>query len=147
MGWRRDAESASRKEQRADEHVQTSDLLAAAADVAMVRSEDAGGSGSILSEGSKGHPHSCATPCRYVRRKFGCRNGAACPDCHICVWRRGLGKDVESPDDAAGSKNDIFDESRETLQTLINNLIKSKECECVHPTCLPCHEPTGAESL
>lgn len=40
------------------------------------------------SVGSRGHPHSCAEGCRYVKRKGGCRNGSACPDCHLCAWRR-----------------------------------------------------------
>jgi len=38
--------------------------------------------------GSVGHPSSCGTACKYVRRKGGCSSGAACPDCHQCQWRR-----------------------------------------------------------
>ncbi|CAJ1424834.1 unnamed protein product, partial [Effrenium voratum] len=41
-----------------------------------------------LSEGSQGHPNRCAGACKYVRRKGGCRDGAACPKCHFCQWRR-----------------------------------------------------------
>mmetsp|Transcript_16918 Transcript_16918/g.38212 ORF Transcript_16918/g.38212 Transcript_16918/m.38212 type:complete len:389 (-) Transcript_16918:89-1255(-) len=41
-----------------------------------------------LSEGSRGHPHSCRAPCKFVRRKRGCYDGAACDHCHICHWRR-----------------------------------------------------------
>lgn len=38
--------------------------------------------------GSVNHPDGCAGPCRYVKRKGGCRHGAACPLCHFCFWRR-----------------------------------------------------------
>merc|ERR1719330_2009176 len=37
-----------------------------------------------VSAGSMGHPHACAAPCRYVKRKGGCREGASCPQCHLC---------------------------------------------------------------
>jgi len=42
----------------------------------------------IPSVGSLGHPRKCSRACTYVRRKNGCRNGAACLDCHQCVWQR-----------------------------------------------------------
>lgn len=38
--------------------------------------------------GSHGHPDSCRPACKYVRRKGGCRDGANCPNCHFCEWRR-----------------------------------------------------------
>mmetsp|Transcript_4 Transcript_4/g.12 ORF Transcript_4/g.12 Transcript_4/m.12 type:complete len:344 (-) Transcript_4:47-1078(-) len=41
-----------------------------------------------FSEGSHGHPEQCAEACKYVRRKGGCRDGANCPNCHLCHWRR-----------------------------------------------------------
>lgn len=44
----------------------------------------------FTSEGTVGHPQTCATPCKYLRRKGGCRNGAQCPNCHLCQWMRGL---------------------------------------------------------
>ncbi|CAK0825442.1 unnamed protein product, partial [Prorocentrum cordatum] len=40
------------------------------------------------SVGSRGHPACCAAPCKYRKRRGGCRNGAACPECHLCHWRR-----------------------------------------------------------
>jgi len=40
------------------------------------------------SVGSQGHPDSCRPACKYVRRKGGCRDGANCPNCHFCEWRR-----------------------------------------------------------
>lgn len=43
---------------------------------------------SQISVGSVGHPHSCASPCRYVKRKGGCRDGVRCTDCHMCFWKR-----------------------------------------------------------
>eukprot|EP00928_Gymnodinium_smaydae_P062962 TRINITY_DN4667_c0_g5_i1.p1 TRINITY_DN4667_c0_g5~~TRINITY_DN4667_c0_g5_i1.p1 ORF type:complete len:335 (-),score=53.80 TRINITY_DN4667_c0_g5_i1:54-1058(-) len=42
----------------------------------------------MASIGSMQHPYGCGAPCRYVRRKGGCRDGPACPYCHFCVWRR-----------------------------------------------------------
>jgi hypothetical protein len=41
-----------------------------------------------VSRGSENHPHGCATACKYVNKKGGCREGEACLDCHLCPWRR-----------------------------------------------------------
>jgi len=49
------------------------------------------------SEGSRGHPYSCASPCKYARRKIGCRDGANCPNCHHCQWRRDGVSEDSSP--------------------------------------------------
>jgi hypothetical protein len=38
--------------------------------------------------GSFGHPYRCAAACRYIKRKGGCKNGASCPECHLCFWQR-----------------------------------------------------------
>lgn len=46
--------------------------------------------GQGTSVGTMGHPEVCGQACRYVRRKGGCVLGADCPDCHQCIWRRGL---------------------------------------------------------
>lgn len=43
---------------------------------------------SLVSMGTVGHPVSCGTPCRYVKRKGGCRDGSACLNCHLCFWVR-----------------------------------------------------------
>mmetsp|Transcript_30944 Transcript_30944/g.72166 ORF Transcript_30944/g.72166 Transcript_30944/m.72166 type:complete len:530 (-) Transcript_30944:228-1817(-) len=43
------------------------------------------------SVGSVGHPYACASACRYVKRKGGCRDGANCPNCHLCFWKRSDG--------------------------------------------------------
>mmetsp|Transcript_79334 Transcript_79334/g.233059 ORF Transcript_79334/g.233059 Transcript_79334/m.233059 type:complete len:500 (-) Transcript_79334:40-1539(-) len=40
------------------------------------------------SVGTMGHPYSCGEPCKYVRRRTGCRDGACCRKCHACQWRR-----------------------------------------------------------
>jgi len=82
-----------------------------------------------LSVGSRGHPHQCASACRYVRRKSGCRNGAACPNCHACLWRRNLVDDKEPADSDQEDAPEINNESRNTLQGLIHLLIQSKEAE------------------
>jgi len=42
----------------------------------------------VLSVGSVGHPYSCQDPCKYVRKTRGCKDGADCSHCHVCVWNR-----------------------------------------------------------
>merc|ERR1719422_1994186 len=49
-----------------------------------------------LSMGSLGHPHCCAPACRFVKRKGGCKDGASCPNCHLCFWRRSHDRDRSS---------------------------------------------------
>mmetsp|Transcript_52506 Transcript_52506/g.170546 ORF Transcript_52506/g.170546 Transcript_52506/m.170546 type:complete len:287 (-) Transcript_52506:109-969(-) len=38
------------------------------------------------SRGSVGHPAACAPACKYARKKRGCKDGADCSHCHLCVW-------------------------------------------------------------
>lgn len=38
------------------------------------------------SRGSVGHPHNCAPACKYAKKKRGCKDGAACSHCHLCIW-------------------------------------------------------------
>ncbi|CAJ1331934.1 unnamed protein product [Effrenium voratum] len=40
------------------------------------------------SEGSKGHPLTCAPACKYNSKSKGCKDGANCDHCHLCRWRR-----------------------------------------------------------
>jgi len=40
----------------------------------------------IASRGSAGHPHGCASACKFFKR--GCKEGANCDHCHLCVWIR-----------------------------------------------------------
>lgn len=42
----------------------------------------------LASVGSQGHPKSCSSACKYLRRRGGCRDGALCPNCHLCRWQR-----------------------------------------------------------
>eukprot|EP00392_Amoebophrya_sp_AT5.2_P004890 g4899.t1 len=46
--------------------------------------------------GSRGHPDSCGNACKFIKRKGGCRYGAACPDCHLCFWTRSTIRDHHS---------------------------------------------------
>lgn len=39
-----------------------------------------------FSAGSVGHPHKCQGPCKYARKKRGCKDGLACSRCHLCTW-------------------------------------------------------------
>mmetsp|Transcript_103335 Transcript_103335/g.287672 ORF Transcript_103335/g.287672 Transcript_103335/m.287672 type:complete len:241 (+) Transcript_103335:40-762(+) len=47
----------------------------------------AAGSAGAWSDGSAGHPHACAGPCKYHWRR-GCKLGESCPRCHLCIWSR-----------------------------------------------------------
>lgn len=38
--------------------------------------------------GSSGHPCTCAEACKFVWKRRGCKEGAACDRCHLCVWRK-----------------------------------------------------------
>ncbi|CAK0893665.1 unnamed protein product, partial [Prorocentrum cordatum] len=49
---------------------------------------DGGSLQPLVSAGTLGHPTSCGAPCKYVRRKAGCRDGASCQSCHVCQWHR-----------------------------------------------------------
>mmetsp|Transcript_80468 Transcript_80468/g.230980 ORF Transcript_80468/g.230980 Transcript_80468/m.230980 type:complete len:321 (+) Transcript_80468:73-1035(+) len=44
--------------------------------------------GFTVSAGSVGHPETCLEACQYVKRKGGCKEGAACTRCHLCFWQR-----------------------------------------------------------
>lgn len=39
------------------------------------------------SAGSLGHPYKCCAPCKYAAKKRGCKDGAKCTRCHLCVWK------------------------------------------------------------
>jgi hypothetical protein len=74
--------------------------------------------------GSVGHPHCCAAPCRYVRRKGGCINGSSCPECHICHWQRNPQK---ATSEIVGAKTETgyFDiGARERLEHLIETALQ-----------------------
>jgi hypothetical protein len=40
----------------------------------------------LLSQGSVGHPLTCASACKYHGKLRGCKEGAACSRCHLCKW-------------------------------------------------------------
>lgn len=42
--------------------------------------------GVVFSCGSVGHPDACNEPCKYARKKRGCKDGLACSRCHLCTW-------------------------------------------------------------
>lgn len=50
------------------------------------RSENTAQVTGLVSMGSLGHPTSCAAPCKYVKKKHGCRDGVVCRYCHLCQW-------------------------------------------------------------
>jgi len=84
--WRRDAEQE--REDEALEQAQSGTMgtsLRPAVDDPVILAQSAAGAISI---GTLNHPHDCGQPCRYVRRREGCRDGASCPHCHACLWRR-----------------------------------------------------------
>jgi len=40
----------------------------------------------VPSLGTINHPHNCGRPCKYMRKKQGCKDGKTCAYCHLCVW-------------------------------------------------------------
>lgn len=49
----------------------------------------------VVSKGTIGHPHSCrGLGCKFASKERGCREGADCPRCHLCVWSRASEKEA-----------------------------------------------------
>eukprot|EP00930_Biecheleria_cincta_P044565 TRINITY_DN30664_c0_g1_i1.p1 TRINITY_DN30664_c0_g1~~TRINITY_DN30664_c0_g1_i1.p1 ORF type:complete len:281 (+),score=52.01 TRINITY_DN30664_c0_g1_i1:74-916(+) len=46
--------------------------------------------------GSIGHPHTCGDACKYFRLSKGCKDGASCDHCHVCIWHR-YGRKKQKP--------------------------------------------------
>jgi len=80
---------------------------------------------SRISAGTRGHPHSCGAPCRYARRKGGCRDGASCPNCHVCLWQRTERAEPESSE-RLDTSSSIFADSGKKLQELIETLLRDR---------------------
>jgi len=95
----------------------------------------------FISIGTRGHPHQCGAPCRYVRRKGGCRDGASCTNCHACLWQRDRQDELAStaapeehsipvvpentPDTAVPDEHSVvFGDSGKKLQGLIVELLR-----------------------
>jgi len=76
--------------------------------------------------GTRGHPNTCAQACKYVRRKTGCRDGAACTNCHSCVWRRNPAWEPDLHGLPQEAQGELFSGSRETLQGLFHSLIQTR---------------------
>jgi len=92
------------------------------------------GQGVAISAGTRGHPHRCGAPCRYVRRKGGCRDGASCPNCHVCLWQRERDAGTEQEEEQQQQQEvnvvvpdksscAVFGESGKTLQELIEAML------------------------
>jgi len=69
-----------------------------------------------ISQGTVGHPMSCAAPCKYVKRKGGCKDGAACSNCHKCFWN----KDKKKPQNATEEPKKEAEEAEGTSLTTIS---------------------------
>lgn len=123
--WRRDRDQNAEREPPAPEVVPQMDAVAAAA-AAAVASVACDGVATLISIGTRGHPHRCAAACRYVRRKSGCRNGAACPNCHACLWTREL---QGGPAASVGQTTNtgLLRESTQTLEGLIRLFLNRPE--------------------
>lgn len=76
-----------------------------------------------LSLGTVGHPHRCGEPCKYVRRKGGCRDGPMCRNCHSCLWQRQKTEDTQMYGEV--DRKEIFGNSSHTLQSAIADLLAS----------------------
>merc|ERR1712046_301758 len=42
----------------------------------------------VVSRGTVGHPFTCGPPCKYAKKRLGCKERHACDHCHLCVWSR-----------------------------------------------------------
>eukprot|EP00931_Biecheleriopsis_adriatica_P085657 TRINITY_DN6038_c0_g1_i1.p1 TRINITY_DN6038_c0_g1~~TRINITY_DN6038_c0_g1_i1.p1 ORF type:complete len:334 (-),score=48.72 TRINITY_DN6038_c0_g1_i1:36-1037(-) len=102
-----------------------------------------------ISRGSVGHPSSCAAPCRYVKRKEGCRDGANCPNCHECFWTKASGRDAsDSQQPPLPTKSLDAQKSAKSVGTLGHPYRCGEPCKhfkrkggCMHGSrCLNCHE-------
>ncbi|CAE8690925.1 unnamed protein product [Polarella glacialis] len=62
----------------------------------------------VVSKGTVGHPTLCASACRYVKRKGGCMDGAACQHCHQCFWHKGP-SEAAAPEEASFSTSPPVD--------------------------------------
>eukprot|EP00929_Paragymnodinium_shiwhaense_P113906 TRINITY_DN82210_c0_g1_i1.p1 TRINITY_DN82210_c0_g1~~TRINITY_DN82210_c0_g1_i1.p1 ORF type:complete len:337 (-),score=29.94 TRINITY_DN82210_c0_g1_i1:324-1271(-) len=40
-----------------------------------------------VSVGSASHPKGCGPPCKYAVKERGCKDGADCDHCHLCIWK------------------------------------------------------------
>jgi hypothetical protein len=68
----------------------------------------------VISAGTVGHPVNCAPACKYVKRKGGCKDGAACRNCHQCFWSRDAVATTET-EQAPPQPSETFDVSVGTL--------------------------------
>jgi len=120
--WRRDRELNQEREPVPPELVSTFECAGQAASAAGSSSE---GVATLISVGTQGHPHSCAPACRYVRRKTGCRNAAACPNCHACLWTR----ELQSASGGVGqsTRPGLLRESTQTLEGLIRLFLSGQQ--------------------
>lgn len=77
----------------------------------------------VISVGSQGHPDTCGPPCRYARRKDGCRNGRECTNCHICLWRRDAQSDAQLDTQDAQAADVLVDMARHAAPEAQRNLL------------------------
>eukprot|EP00931_Biecheleriopsis_adriatica_P107095 TRINITY_DN8142_c0_g1_i1.p1 TRINITY_DN8142_c0_g1~~TRINITY_DN8142_c0_g1_i1.p1 ORF type:complete len:463 (+),score=81.35 TRINITY_DN8142_c0_g1_i1:87-1475(+) len=109
----------------------------------------------VISRGSVGHPITCATACKYVKRKGGCREGVECPNCHECFWS----KDGKKGDLACEGSCDASAKTRQNVAQVVQAPTLSlgtighpyncgKPCKyvrrkggCMHGSkCVKCHQ-------
>lgn len=56
----------------------------------------------VISKGTIGHPHSCrGLGCKFASKERGCREGADCLRCHLCIWSRASEKAATDQEKAA----------------------------------------------
>lgn len=74
----------------------------------------------VVSKGSVGHPFKCAPACRYVKRKGGCRDAEACPNCHHCFWSKA---NATTLDEKSLAKSQSENSKLREAKTLANRLV------------------------
>lgn len=83
--------------------------------------------------GSINHPHSCGASCKYFWKQRGCKDGANCSHCHVCVYRhnkhRKSGRDKEAIRDRTATESTAT--TRCSITSEMSALPEAGECvEC-----------------
>merc|ERR1719424_1374602 len=80
-----------------------------------------------LSIGSIGHPHSCASACKYNRKSAGCKDGTRCNRCHVCRWSRCTDREKKDNEEVEVSEQKEPNETCE-MSTQTSSVAQTTQC-------------------
>lgn len=113
------------RETQQDLHEEPSDSTLAPQSIGKVEENSSTSEAKLSSLGSRNHPFGCGAACKYVRRKGGCREGANCPNCHECRWRRGQDAGQTVAGLGAKTSTGYSSEAVDVLEKLISMQIET----------------------